>query len=53
MCCKCCSEELPEDEPTVAFDENGFENHNFTESEKQYVENSIENENEKKVITDL
>jgi len=48
MCCKCCSEELPDKEASVAVDQNGVENHNFDNSEKQEVENTNE-----KVITDL
>ncbi|CBY23931.1 unnamed protein product [Oikopleura dioica] len=53
MCCKCCSEELPDKEASVAVDQNGVENHNFDNSEKQEVENTNENENKEKVITDL
>ena len=53
MCCKCCNEELPDETPSVAVDQNGVENHNFDESEKE-VENNNENvRNEEKVITDL
>ena len=53
MCCKCCSEELPDKEASVAVDQNGVENHYFDDSEKQELENTNENENKEKVITDL
>ena len=58
-CCKCCNEDIPDDEDTVSVDQNGVENHNFEnfESEKEeIVENNKENNdenNEEKVMTDL
>ena len=47
MCCKCCSEDLPDDEATVKVDENGVENVNFSESEK------AEHKDLEKMVSDL
>ena len=56
-CCKCCNEDIPDDEDiaSVEMEQNGVENHNFEnfESEKdEIVENNNEN-NEEKVMADL
>ena len=47
MCCKCCSEDLPDDEATVKVDDNGVENVNFSESEK------AEHKDLEKMVSDL